>query len=66
MCSKCVMDTSDPMIKFDRNGICDHCLGFKENVLPNWHPNRKGKVKLERIIENIKVNGDHPQCRKQL
>jgi N-acetyl sugar amidotransferase len=57
VCSQCVMDTSDPMIKFDRNGICDHCLGFKEKVLPNWHPNQKGKVKLERIIENIKVNG---------
>ena len=25
ICAKCVMDTSDPDIKFDQKGICNHC-----------------------------------------
>ena len=31
VCNKCVMDTSDPNIKFDQRGVCNHCLEF-ENV----------------------------------
>ena len=29
-CKKCVMDTSDSIIQFDDEGICDHCWGFKK------------------------------------
>src|SRR4051794_36245945 len=25
ICSRCVMDTSDPGITFDRDGVCSHC-----------------------------------------
>jgi N-acetyl sugar amidotransferase len=28
ICTKCVMDTSDPNITFDENGICSHCKSF--------------------------------------
>ena len=42
VCSNCVMDTSDRKIVFDSNGVCDHCNGFRTDVLPNWHPNEKG------------------------
>lgn len=27
MCSHCVMDTSDPEIVFDEQGVCNHCKG---------------------------------------
>ena len=37
ICTNCVMDTSDPNITFDENGICDHCHDFQNNVKPNWH-----------------------------
>ena len=42
ICSNCVMDTSDPNITFNDAGICDHCLDFYSQTLPNWHPNPFG------------------------
>ncbi len=57
ICSNCVMDTSDSMIAFDDQGVCDHCNGFKQDVLPNWHPNDKGKEMFRRQVEEIKAAG---------
>ena len=28
ICKRCVMDTSDLFIKFDENGICNHCNDY--------------------------------------
>lgn len=28
ICTRCVMDTSDPWIEFDKDGICNHCISF--------------------------------------
>ena len=42
ICTNCVMDTSDPDITFDKNGVCDHCHDFEENVKPNWHTDESG------------------------
>lgn len=32
ICSRCVMDTSDPEIVFDEHGVCNHCKGAKEKL----------------------------------
>jgi N-acetyl sugar amidotransferase len=57
ICAHCVMDTTDRHIFFDDYGVCDHCLGFKLNVLPNWHPNEKGETMFREIVSRIKVSG---------
>lgn len=57
ICANCVMDTSDSHIIFDENGVCDHCLGFKRDVLPNWHPNEKGAAMFREQVEHIKASG---------
>lgn len=57
ICSKCVMDTSDPNIFFDIEGVCDHCHDFKNNILPNWHTDEQSKSNLLRIIDRIKAEG---------
>ena len=57
ICSNCVMDTSDRQITFDRTGICDHCVGFKEDVLPNWHPDAKGAGIFRELVATIKQSG---------
>jgi len=57
ICSKCVMDTTDPNIHFDENGVCDHCHDFENNVKPNWHTDDKGTYELEKIITKIKGKG---------
>ena len=37
MCTRCVMDTTDPDITFDENGVCNHCHTYdrlvREHVL---------------------------------
>jgi N-acetyl sugar amidotransferase len=48
------MDTTDPKIVFDANGVCDHCNGFYKDVLPNWHPNETGKAMFRKQVEEIK------------
>jgi hypothetical protein len=50
ICTNCVMDTTDPNITFDENGVCDHCHDFQNNVKPNWHTDEKGKTELEAIV----------------
>lgn len=57
ICSRCVMDTTDSMIKFDINGVCDHCLDFDNNVKPNWHTDERGDAELKKIISKIKEDG---------
>lgn len=57
VCTNCVMDTSDSKIVFDENGKCDHCYNYYENILPNWHPDERGRVELEKQVEQIKKDG---------
>jgi N-acetyl sugar amidotransferase len=47
------MDTSDVVIQFDSDGVCDHCRSFEKNVLPNWHPDDKGKAIFREIVQRI-------------
>lgn len=54
ICTNCVMDTSDPKISFDENGVCDHCNGFYKDVKPNWHPNDFGKELFRKQVMQIK------------
>jgi len=51
------MDTSDPEITFDQNGICNHCTRFETQIKPLWFPNQEGKQKLDAIIKQIKKDG---------
>lgn len=56
-CIRCVMDTSDPLITFDKKGECSHCKNFDDNLSKKWFPNDKGKVILNQIIDKIKKEG---------
>tara|TARA_Y100001958_G_scaffold159984_1_gene164893 strand:+ start:14102 stop:15259 length:1158 start_codon:yes stop_codon:yes gene_type:complete len=57
ICSKTVMDSSDPSIRFDENGICDHVHDFNNYVKPNWDTSEKGELKLKKMISKIKEEG---------
>lgn len=57
VCNNCVMDTTDPEIKFDENGRCDFCDNFYNTILPSWHPDEQGFKKLQEIAEKIKQDG---------
>ena len=57
ICSRCVMDSSDPEISFDLNGICSHCKKFDTISSKDWWPNEDGAKKLDVILEKIKSDG---------
>lgn len=54
ICTKCVMDTSDPKIIFDDEGICEYCNNFDNNIKPSWDTENIGKRKLEKLASLIK------------
>jgi N-acetyl sugar amidotransferase len=57
ICTNCIMDSTDPEIYFDENGVCNHCLKFENQLKKNWFPNEEGKKKLDAIINQIKIDG---------
>lgn len=57
VCTNCVMDTSDTQITFDDKGVCDHCHGFYNDVLPNWHPDAVGESMFQQVADKIKAEG---------
>lgn len=57
ICTRCVMDTSDPKITFNEAGLCDHCQNFDETIRPNWKPNEDRLSELLVIAEEIKKSG---------
>ena len=42
VCSRCVMDTTDPEITFDADGVCNHCHR-SSSWPPSWHPDADGE-----------------------
>lgn len=56
ICTNCVMDTSDPNIKFDVQGVCDQCNDYIANVEPKLDWNRK-KIELDAVVKKIKNDG---------
>ena len=58
ICTKCVMDTTDPMITFNEHGVCDHCMTFARSTFPNWHPDQTGAAKLASNVERIRKLGE--------
>lgn len=56
-CSRCIMDTSDPNISFDSEGLCDYCRNFDEEIKPNWHTDARGAEDLAALSERIKAQG---------
>lgn len=57
ICTRCIMDTTDPDITFDDQGICNHCNSFDINIRKYWFPNDEGKARLQNIVDRIKHEG---------
>ncbi len=57
ICTKTIMDTTDPDIVFDNDGVSDYFHNFQLNILPNWHTDKRGYQELMRIADKIKAEG---------
>jgi len=56
-CTKCVMDTTDPHITFDNQGVCNHCHNFDNVTKEKWYPNDEGAKRWQAHIDEIKEAG---------
>jgi N-acetyl sugar amidotransferase len=55
ICTRCVMDTTDPEIEFDENGNCSNCISALEAAKTIWFPDEKGEKMLDKIFDRIKL-----------
>ena len=51
------MDTTDPYITFDENGVCKHCHRYDQLVRDNVLTGEKGRQELQEIFARIKRDG---------
>jgi N-acetyl sugar amidotransferase len=58
ICKNCVMDSSDPNIKFNEAGECDYCENYNINILPEWNFGNGRELELSKIISDIKKEGE--------
>lgn len=61
MCSQCVMDTSDPEITFDEEGVCNHCQYFENQLKYYWYPDERGQPLLDKMIAEVRAYGANRQ-----
>jgi N-acetyl sugar amidotransferase len=54
ICTRCIMDTSDPDIRFDAGGQCDYCNNFDESIAPNWLTGSDAIYHLRKMAEKIR------------
>lgn len=59
ICVRCIMDTSDPEIDFDAEGVCSHCRRFEEVGRPVLERvgTPEGKRSLADLVERMKERG---------
>jgi N-acetyl sugar amidotransferase len=57
ICIRCVMDTTDPEIQFDKNGVCNHCRGYEEAVQLYMVPEARREAALHKLVAEIKAYG---------
>ncbi len=53
------MDTTDPNIQFDIEGICNHCKNYEKRKSQFILPDEKKNAELNRIIKEIQDKGAH-------
>lgn len=57
MCTRCVMDTTDPDIFFDDNGVCNHCHTYDRMAREYVVDGEEGLRQLEQIAQKIRKDG---------
>ncbi|MBK7706927.1 MAG: N-acetyl sugar amidotransferase [Acidobacteria bacterium] len=57
ICSRCVMDTTDPKITFNDEGHCAHCIDYLNSGVNDRFRRKMAEEQLKRLIERIKRSG---------
>lgn len=61
ICKRCIMDTSDPEISFDSNGVCNHCKRYDEELPKRVFEGENAENKLTEIVKKIKDSGKNKE-----
>lgn len=61
MCTRCIMDTSDPEITFDEKGHCNHCDEYFKLAPHYIYHGRESDEQLKKIVEEIKAAGKNSE-----
>ncbi|MBE0670202.1 MAG: N-acetyl sugar amidotransferase [Anaerolineales bacterium] len=57
ICTRCLMDTTDPEIQFDEIGVCNHCHDYDRLIQQRVLTGQAGLRYLEELVEQIKREG---------
>lgn len=57
ICTNCVMDTTDPWISFDENGVCSHCLDYQHYEKHQQLVGDMAKNELQKMVSILKEHG---------
>jgi N-acetyl sugar amidotransferase len=57
VCTRCVMDTTDPDITFDAAGVCHHCHAYDRLVAATVHSGADGERQLAAVVDAIRRDG---------
>ena len=57
ICTRCLMDTTDPEIRFDEQGVCNHCHDYDRLVQQRVLTGERGLRYLEKLAEQIRREG---------
>lgn len=61
VCSRCIMDSTVPDIKFDESGVCNFCNHYFEVSVNEVYSDKIGEEKLNSLIKKIKKKGENKQ-----
>jgi N-acetyl sugar amidotransferase len=56
-CVRCIMDTTDPDIRFDAQGVCNHCSRYDELARRRIVPAAEREASLDALVSEIKSVG---------
>lgn len=57
ICAHCIMDTSDPGLVIDDNGVCNYCNNFAEKIKPSWTNGQDSYSALQDMAVSIRNDG---------
>ena len=57
ICVRCIMDTTDPDIRFDSEGVCNHCTAALERIRRQVLPLVERKAALDALVEKVQREG---------
>jgi N-acetyl sugar amidotransferase len=57
ICTRCIMDTSEPEIVFDDQGVCNHCMAALKRMQTQLLPASEREKALAALVELIRSEG---------